>query len=441
MDIHNCDVRLERALESVKKCRLISPENKEMILKFIEFKRAQGTSAGRCAKTLWTLKQFAIGQYERRGRRPRRFSPISKNFEGFTKEDVQSEFAKLEASSLKESTKRDFKILTRFFIGWVLHEKSGSEEAYDPKEHGYPTIFKGIKIKEPEETVKPSDLLTEQEKQGMINAAKNLRDKALIACLDEAGMRPGELLSLRVGNVTVEQQYGELSLDGKTGIRGSFIIRNLAYLSQWLDSYSERDNPNAPLWPDFEKPCEPLSYAGLRQMLKRVAAKAGVRKRIYPYIFRHTEATNDSVELTEPIMRKIYGWTKTSKTPSRYEHLSGKDAKLAKLKQAGIVVDEGKVRLRLCPRCKKPNPLNATTCFACGSVMSVKLAVETQKEKDKLKEDVEKMGKEVQRLEVALRAALAGGFEKRFTDEAIEDILKGRNRLAEKLPKKWISED
>jgi hypothetical protein len=36
-----------------------------------------------------------------------------------------------------------------------------------------------------------------------------------------------------------------------------FIIRNLAYLVQWLDSYGRKD-PNAPLWPDFEKPGEPL---------------------------------------------------------------------------------------------------------------------------------------------------------------------------------------
>jgi site-specific recombinase XerD/ribosomal protein L40E len=365
-----------------------------------------------------------------------------KDFDLFTKEDVQREFAKVESSSLKESTKRDYKILVRFFIGWVFHEKSGNPEAYDPKIHGYPAIFKGVKIKEPEETIKPSDLLTDEEKQRMIDEAKNLRDKALIGCLDETGMRPGELLSLRVGNVTIEEQYGELSLDGKTGIRCSFIIRNLAYLSQWLDSHSERDNPNAPLWPDFEKPGEPLSYAGLRQMLKRVAAKAKIKKRVYPYIFRHTQATNDSVQLTEPIMRKVYGWSKTSKTPSRYEHLSGKDALVAKLRQAGIPVEEDKEPIRLCPRCKKPNPAQATMCHACGSVLSLKVAVELQRERDKLKEDVEKIGKEVQRLEGALRTAL-GGFEKRFTDEAIEDILKGRDRLAERFRKEhpeWAAE-
>jgi integrase len=118
----------------------------------------------------------------------------------------QREFAKLEMSDLSESTKRDYKLFVRIFVGWVFHEKSGSQEPYDPKEHGYPAIFKGIKVKEPGETVKASDLLTDVEKQRILDAAKNLRDKALVGCLDESGMRPGELLNLQVGNVNVEEQ-------------------------------------------------------------------------------------------------------------------------------------------------------------------------------------------------------------------------------------------
>ncbi|MFX1487383.1 MAG: tyrosine-type recombinase/integrase [Promethearchaeota archaeon] len=384
-DIHHYEERLERAFESVKKCNRINPKNKELMLKFIEFKRAQGTSAGRCAKILWTLKKFAMGQYEKRHHRSKELD-MMKDFDKLTKEDIQREFAKLESSGLRDSTKRDYKILVRFFVGWVFHEKT-SAEAYNPKEHGYPKMFKGIRIKEPRETVKASDLLTDGERHRIIDATKNLRDKAIIACLDEAGMRPGELLSLKVGNVTIEEQYGVLSLDGKTGIRSSFIIRNLAYLAQWLDSH-QTDDPNAPLWLDFGRPSEALSYAGLRQMLKRAVAKAGIRKRVYPYIFRHTSATTDSTELTEPIMRKLYGWSKNSKTPSRYEHLSGKDALVAKLRQAGLAVDEGKERIRICPRCKKPNPLDATMCHGCGSVLSVREAVGVQKAREA---DIEKI--------------------------------------------------
>ena len=434
MDIHNYDKRLERAIENVKKCNRIGSENRKLILRFIEFKRAQGTSTGRCAKILWTLKKFALSEYERRRQRSSQSFAIMKDFESLAKQDIQREFARLENSSLKETTKRDYKLLVRYFLGWVFHEKTGSVEPYDPREHGYPEILKRIRIKEPKETIKPSDLLSYEEKQSMIDAAKNLRDKALIACLNEAGMRPGELLSLKIGDVTINEQYGELSLNGKTGIRSSFIIRNLAYLAQWLDSYHQNNDPNAPLWQNFENPGEPLSYAGLRQMLKRVAAKARIKKRIYPYIFRHTSATNDSAELTEPVMRKLYGWSKNSKTPSYYEHLSGKDARIAKLRQAGLFVEEDEKRLRLCPRCRKPNPSDATMCHACGSVISVREAVNVREERKKL-------AREVEDLKSVVTSLIATQLKPGQTTDDILSLTADRKRIISELKKHGIAEE
>jgi site-specific recombinase XerD/ribosomal protein L40E len=390
-DLYNFAGRFELAKVKLEGSQ-VSAENKDLIFKFIEYKQAQGTGLARCTKYVYILKNFAEGEYAKTKsmKKDRSETQTVRDFRELGKEDVQREFAKLEMSDLSESTKRDYKLFVRIFVGWVFHEKSGSQEPYDPKEHGYPAIFKGIKVKEPGETVKASDLLTDVEKQRIIDVAKNLRDKALVGCLDESGMRPGELLSLQVGNVNIEEQYGELSLDGKTGIRPVFIIRNLAYLVQWLDSYGRKDL-NAPLWPDFEKPGEPLSYAGLRQMLKRLAVRAKVKKRVYPYIFRHSEATSDCQEITEPVMRKLYGWSKTSKTPARYQHLSGKDARLARLKQSGLIVEEDKKLVRLCPRCKKPNPATATMCHACGSVLSLRTAAEIQEDRDKLRKEVEEL--------------------------------------------------
>lgn len=404
-DLYNFKERFEPAKVKLEGSQ-VSAENKNLIFKFIEYKQAQGTGLARCTKYVYILKNFALGEY---GKKPEKNCNGSRNmdFQELRKEDVQREFAKLETSDLSESTKRDYKLFARIFVGWVFHEKSGSQEPYDPKEHGYPAIFKGIKVKEPGETVKASDLPTIEEKQRMIDAAKNLRDKALVGCLDESGMRPGELLSLNVGNVNIEEQYGELSLEGKTGIRSIFIIRNLAYLVQWLDSYDCKNDPNAPLWPDFEKPGKALSYAGFRQMLKRLAAKAKVKKRVYPYIFRHGQATSDCQEIPEPVMRRLYGWSKTSKTPSRYEHLSGKDAKLARLKQAGLVIEEDKKPIRLCPRCKKPNPAAASMCYACGSVLSTKKAVEMQ---DSLRKEVEELKAQVAQLTQHIKLRTRSNF-------------------------------
>jgi site-specific recombinase XerD len=434
MDVHNYDERLKKAIENVGRCDLISPGNRELMLKFIEYKRAQGTSAGRCAKTLWTIKQFATGQYEKRGHRARDLNTM-KDFGLLTKDDIQRTFAVLEASALRETTKRDFKILVRFFVGWVFHERTGSEEAYSPKIHGYPAIFNGIHVKEPKEVVKPSDLLSDEEKRRMIESARNLRDKALIGCLDEAGMRPGELLSLRIRDVTIEEQCANLSLDGKTGIRSSYIIRNLQYLSQWLDSYDKRGSPEAPLWPDLEKRGQPLSYAGLRQMLKRVAAKAGISKRVYPYIFRHSQATSDSTELTEPLMRKLYGWSPSSRTPGRYIHLTGQDAKLAKLKQAGIVVEEGEKRVRLCPRCGKPVPSDATVCYSCSSVLTVREAVRISEQREKAMDELR-----IQNLDLRTKI---GDLEAKYAgiDDEIVRVARSGDQIRTELRKHGFTMD
>jgi hypothetical protein len=87
-DIHGYDRWLKRAMENVKSCSYISSKNRSWMLKFIEFKRAQGTSAGRCAKILWTLKKFAISEYERRGQRSNDYL-MMKDFELLDKKDIQ----------------------------------------------------------------------------------------------------------------------------------------------------------------------------------------------------------------------------------------------------------------------------------------------------------------------------------------------------------------
>jgi hypothetical protein len=133
-------------------------------------------------------------------------------------------------------------------------------------------------------------------------------------------------------------------------------------------------------------------------MLKRLAARAKVKKRVYPYIFRHGQAMSDCQEISEPVMRKLYGWSKTSKTPSHYEHLFGRDAKLARLKQAGEILQEDKKPIRLCPRCKKPNSAAATMCHAYGSILSIKTATEIQEDRDKLRKEAEEQREQLSML-------------------------------------------
>lgn len=72
-----------------------------------------------------------------------------------------------------------------------------------------------------------------------------------------------------------------------------------------------------------------------------------------------------------------------------------------------------------------------------GQLDATKLELELQKSKTLgLYGEVESLRKNVQRLEGALRTALTSG--KRFTEEAVEDLLIGRDRLAEQMEKKGL---
>jgi len=49
-----------------------------------------------------------------------------------------------------------------------------------------------------------------------------------------------------------------------------------------------------------------MDYVHTLKMLKEKAVKAGIKKRIYPHLFRHSAATRDARYLTESELRLKY---------------------------------------------------------------------------------------------------------------------------------------
>ena len=54
---------------------------------------------------------------------------------------------------------------------------------------------------------------------------------------------------------------------------------------------------------------QPLEGATWRAQLRQTLKRAGVKKRLYPNLFRHTAATNAANYMTESQLRKRQGWT------------------------------------------------------------------------------------------------------------------------------------
>jgi hypothetical protein len=65
-DMYSFARQFELAKNRLNQSKGISPESKDLIFRFIEYKQAQGVGLVRCTKYLTILKHFAEGEYGKR---------------------------------------------------------------------------------------------------------------------------------------------------------------------------------------------------------------------------------------------------------------------------------------------------------------------------------------------------------------------------------------
>jgi len=141
-------------------------------------------------------------------------------------------------------------------------------------------------------------------------------------------------------------------------------------------------------------------------LVKRLARKAGLKKDIWPYLFRHSTLTNLAKVFTEARLEQYAGWVHGSKMSRRYVHFSARDLEDAVLELHGFrKQDDAKCVLKLveCPRCGNQNPLGSVYCSFCGFLLDRKTAIKIEGEEQRRDEMViqrlEEMAKRLENLE------------------------------------------
>jgi integrase len=175
---------------------------------------------------------------------------------------------------------------------------------YNP---GLEPIFKKFRVK-----IKPKiiQILTEEEVNAMLKQSHSFRNRTAVKLLFESGMRIGELRNIKRDDVIFDENGALIQINGKTGVR---TIR----VCSCVDNLRE-------VFEMFDRPFH-FSQEFFNRKLKEMAARAGIKKKVCPKIFRHTRATIYAKKLTEPESRIYFGWTKNSEMPSTYTHLSSRD--------------------------------------------------------------------------------------------------------------------
>ena len=124
----------------------------------------------------------------------------------------------------------------------------------------------------------------------MIQATRTIREKAMICLLAYAGIRNNELCNLRLKDVDLGANHLTI-LGGKN--KKDRVVNISAECTRVLIDYltAHRREPGDFLFSTLAKDHR-LATCDLRKMLRVVARRARIGRRVFPHLLRHSLATN-----------------------------------------------------------------------------------------------------------------------------------------------------
>lgn len=341
------EAKVESVLRMVEESDVIHPDNADLIREYRRDKELNGMSAATQQRNLSYIKIVAEQVGDTR-------------FEDMDANDVKDVVEWVhDRDDTKEATVDTYKKAIRSFWKWMADEET-------PEAVGWMKVSSGNS----NDTL-PKDLLTKDDIEAQVDAAKNPRDRALIWLLYESGARIGELIDLTVGDIEDRKHGKKVVIDGKTGARRLPLVESVPHINKWLNAHP---NPtkDAPLWCKIQQggPDDTLGYRYIRdKILRKTMDEAEIDKPSNPHHYRHSRASYLANHLKEAQLCAWFGWVQGSDVPARYVHLSGRDIDNAYDEIHGLYEPEeegDEPQVRECGRCQELNEPGAAFCMRCG---------------------------------------------------------------------------
>lgn len=166
------------------------------------------------------------------------------------------------------------------------------------------------KVDRPKLSKRLPTALTKEEIEKLLEAAENERDKLIVRTLYSTGVRVSELCNLKWDDIDLNS--GEVRVRGK-GNKERIVLMDVETLNL-LKKYREK-------YPSSEK-VFPVSPRTVQRIIKKLAEKAGIRKKCTPHALRHSLATHlleKGVDIR--IIQELLGHSSLS-TTQIYTHVS-----------------------------------------------------------------------------------------------------------------------
>jgi integrase/recombinase XerD len=148
-----------------------------------------------------------------------------------------------------------------------------------------------VKLARPPQTYAlVKNTLSEAEIARLIAASRNLREKAMLCVLACTGLRVKEFCAIKVGDLDINSQV--LHIQGVKTMKDRAVVVPAPCLTVLAEYLRERKGEDGELMFIAVRNHYPLEPQDIRKLIRFVAKRAKITKRVHPHILRHSLASN-----------------------------------------------------------------------------------------------------------------------------------------------------
>ena len=244
-----------------------------------------------------------------------------------------------EAQKITEAAQVNDKAMDRF-TDWLKTRKHGKKQE-PPSTATLRTYVRAVRVflswadvpkgryEPPAKPKRLRDIPSRQEIDAMERAALDERDRLIVRVLADTGIRVSELLGLRLEDLlenTHDRQYfirviGKGDKQRDVAIEGKLFRRLKHYAEPQNTDFifnGKRRRPNGQV--------EVLTKSGVEQLIRNLAKRAEITKRVYPHLMRHHYITHQIRKGTNLIvLQRQVGHSNLSQISETYAHVVSAD--------------------------------------------------------------------------------------------------------------------